>query len=129
MKLQDRHRVMFSVYSASALILWVTCVTLWLWPNMDDRLLAPMFALISAATICASHLSVPFSTDERRWMIVRFMTTGVAALAGYLAGDHWLRQAVEDELMPYGLVYLPLGLVISLTVCGIIYVNFSTRRH
>ena len=121
--------MMFYVHSVSALILIVTCVTLWLWIETDDGILAPMFALISATALCVSHLAAPFSTDERRWVIVRYATTGVAALAGYLAGHHWLSQTVEDEFMPYGLVYLPLGLVILLTVLGVAYVAFSIRQN
>ena len=129
MKLQDHHSVMFYVQSISALILTVTCVTLWAWSTTDDGILAPMFALISATALCVSHLCAPFSTDEARWLIFRFVTTGVAVFAGYLAGHHWLSQAVGDRFMPYGLVYLPLGLVIVITVFGVFYVTSSTRRN
>ena len=129
MKLQDHHGVMFYVHSVSAMILTVTCVMLWLWFEMDDGTLAPMFALTSATALCASHLSAPFSTDERRWVIARYVTTGVAGFAGYMAGNHWLRQTVGDDFMPYGLVYLPLGLVIFLTVIGAFYVAYASRPN
>ena len=127
MKLQDHHRVMLYAHSVSTIILAVTCLILWSRPGIDDGILAPMFALISATALCISHLSAPFSTDEGRWVIARYVTTGVAVLAGYLAGQHWLNQTLEDEFMPYGLVYLPLGLVIFLTVLGAAYVTLSVR--
>ena len=121
--------MMFYAHSVSAIILTVTCVTLWLWPTTDVGILAPMFALISATALCVSQLCAPFSTNEGRWLIFRFVTTGVAVFAGYLAGHHWLSQAVEDGFMPYGLLYLPLGLAIVITVLGAFYVTSSTRRN